>query len=401
MARPLTTASDWNAMRLHPRGSFELWSGYPAEIAPDLIVCPLLCGRARGGRRADRACTISAAGFIVLHARDEDHLALLRAEVLPRLRDIPFAYVLDASTGTVFPANHDVLTLRQQDLAPLVLRIVAGFDGEANDLDTLRADLDRAFASVASADEIATFLAEPSILERRLRLADRIERAPIRLWEAMLWRSFHYRWELYSGEVPLVGELRSELGANRTLVQCVSDAETAFGRPVDEQEGWLVCGPLRLRQRGTRVELRYRPTAADRRVAFAPRSRLADDELLPTLFGVLLSGGGSGKSELIDGYTDSVIEVYPDQDPAAVAAQLADEVRRITSAEVVVAGEDEHDPGYRDVAAPPGAWRVRFWSRFVAVDMPMMRDDRVAWDVLSGDGEADSFVHWRWARERD
>jgi hypothetical protein len=153
-----------------------------------------------------------------------------------------------------------------------------------------------------------------------------------------------------------------------------------------------------MRQRGTRVELRVRLSPADRRVAFLPRAQLPGEDALPTLWGALLAGGGKGKTELIAGYTDSIVEIHPAQSREHVALALADDIRRITGAEVVVAGEGPGAPPLRWPSEPGDAWHVHHWNRWVAVLMPMRRADYLPWAIHSGLHLSDDFLFWHWRR---
>jgi hypothetical protein len=117
---------------------------------------------------------------------------------------------------------------------------------------------------------------------------------------------------------------------------------------------------------------------------------------MPSLFGVLLAGGGSGKTEMIDGLTDSVIEVHARHEPERVARHLAAEVRRITAAEAVLRGPDaprERVPGAGE------RWEVTWWKRYVGVSMPVARERCIAWDILAGLHLSDDFLFWSWRRD--
>ena len=114
---------------------------------------------------------------------------------------------------------------------------------------------------------------------------------------------------------------------------------------------------------------------------------------LPSLFGALIAGGHQGKSELIHGYTESVVQVHPDLHPGAVASALAEDIRRCTGSIAIEHAFDEDsepDPGSTD-----DRWHVRSGDGFVSVLSPMHRAGRLPWEIQSGLGLSDDFCAHR------
>jgi hypothetical protein len=404
VARKITIGADWDAMRPWLEGGrLRLWSRFPVEIAPDLIVTPLLF--LTDGERAKHghACTLPPHGLVVLHGRGDEHVCMLLEEVAPRLRHLPFAFVVDADARVLHPAGEQRMVLRLEELPSILRRVVIGYAPDELEpvIERFTEQQREAVERLPTKEDAEAFRALPEIQERIAAAVVGVERCPLRLWEAMLFRGENYRWELVSGEVPLIGELFSPLAANRTVLSCVADAEHAFGQRATERAGWITCGPMRMRQRGTCVEIRFRPSPADRRAAFLPRAELAGDDELPSLWGALIAGGGKGKTEMIAGYTDSVIQVHPSASPERVAHHLAAEVRRITGAEVsIFAPTADGDPA--DWPDEPGdEWRVSFRQRWVSVWMPIARDGAIAWDIHAGLHLSDDFRFWQWRREAE
>jgi len=324
---------------------------------------------------------------------------MLLDEVAPRLRDRPHAFILDADTGAVHHPANPTAQIRVEALPELIAAAVVECDPTAlRDgllTDWFTRSVREKLAGLPTRADVDSFYAEPEVQRRIADAAARAEATPMRLWDAMLWRGPNYRWELVGEEVPLVGELWSELAASRTLAQCVTDAERAYGVPATESAGWIVCGAVRARRQGSRVELRLRVSGADRRAAFLPSSRLAGDDEMPSLFGVLLTGGGKGKTQLsADGYADSVMKVARGQKARVVAEHLAAEIRRIVGVEAIVVREGSAGP------AVEGAWRVEWYEKYVTVQMPMDRDGWIAWDITMGLNLSDDFVMWHSAERR-
>ena len=389
--------ADWNAMRpwLRTR-SHRLWSRFPAEVRPDTILTPLLFlegpREERDTRDQDRACTLPHGGLVVMHGRGERHLRFLRDEVAPLLESVPLAFLVDADARTLHPARDPGVSLPLERL-PSILRSTvsaSAADAYAEGLDQLTAEQASALEELPTREEVETYLHEAKVIGRIADAAARAEAAPLRLWEAMLWRGWNYRWELVAGEIPLVGELWSPLAANRTLVQCVEDAERAFSERASDERGWIRCGPMRMQQTGTQVEIRFRPGPADRRAAFLPAARMPGDEGPASLWGALVAGGGSGKTEMMASYTESVIEVGDAATAEVVAQGLAAEIVRCVGAQVVVRGETDDQGAWPERAG--SAWHVYHRERYVSVLMPMGRDDHLPWDVQSGLHLSDDFM---------
>lgn len=403
MARGIPFGADRNVFfPMYDGERLRLWSHFPVELAPDLIVTPMVFGTPPEALSAgdDTVCTLPPRGLVVLQGRGDAHVSFLLDEVAPRLKDLTLAFIYDADRRRLRGASRPELWMEASQLPAIVRQVVAGFDGEHvarchGELDRVCGEVRRALDEMPTQGEVETFRALPEVERRVAEAARRFEGNPLRLWEAMLWRGESYRWELVNGEVPLLGELWSSLAANRTLLQCVADAERAFGQRATEDPAWIRCGPLRMRQRGTRVELRYRVSAADRRAAFMPASHIDGEDAMPSLFGALLAGGGKGKTEMMESYVDSVIMAHERHDPGDVAEHLADEIRRVTGAEATVERSSRYWPH-----SSGEAWRVYFWKRYVYVYMPAGRAEHAPWDAQSGLHLSDDFVFWRWHRDR-
>ena len=385
---------------LHTR-SHRLWSRFPVEVRPDTILTPLLfLDGPRGGGDEDRSCTLPHGGLVVMHGRGERHMRFLLDEVAPLLVDVPLAFLLDADSGALHPARDRRVCLRLNQLPSILRSSVIGFaaDEYADVIDRFTEEQATAILELPTHEEVEVYLSDPETITRVADAAARAEGAPLRLWEAMLWRGWNYRWELVAGEIPLIGELWSELAANRSLLQCVEDAERAFSERASDERGWIRCGPMRMRQTGSQVEIRFRPSPADRRAAFLPRARLAGDDARPSLWGVLAAGGGSGKTEMMESYTESVVEVDPVTAPT-VAQELAAEIVRCVGAEVIVCGERD-EGGAKWPEAPSSAWHVHHWKDYVSVLMPLGRDAHLPWDIQAGLHLSDDFMLSRFARSR-
>lgn len=392
MARPITMGSDCMAMmRSWPGGAFRFGPRFSVELAQDVIVTPLLHGDVRA---PGHGYTMPTPRVLVMHARGADQLELLESTIRPRLADVPFAFVLDADRGIVqATTNGRQAGSHEVGQLPELIADAARVETCGGHREVLIEELRLAFGEMATGQQVEKMLASASV---RTRIADarrRAEATPLRLWEAMSWRGHDYRWELVEGEVPLVGELWSSLAANRTLLQCIADAAHAFSVEADERAGWITCGPMRLRQRDTRVEIRFRLSSSDRRAAFMPASGLPGDAAVPSLFGALIAGGHQGKSELIDGYTESVVQVHPDLHPAAVASALAEDIRRCTGAIAIEHAFDED--GEPAPETTDDRWHVRSGDGFVSVLSPMHRAGRLPWDIQSGLGLSDHFCAHR------
>lgn len=403
MARGIPFGADRNVLFPMYRGErFRLWSYFSVEVAPDLIVTPMLFGThpQRADARASDVCTLPPYGLVVLHARGEEHVRAFYEELAPRLRRLPFPFIYDADRRRLYDVRCADLWMEASQLPAIVRAVVAGYDGEHIErcpavLDSVVMGVQRALAEMPTSEEVATFRALPEVEARVAEAARRFEESPLRLWEAMLWRGENYRWELVNGEVPLVGELWSALAANRTLMRCVADAERAFEARASEDPVWICCGPFRMRQRGTRVEIRLRMSPADRRAAFLPTSQVEGEDAMPSLFGVLTAGGGKGKTEMTHGYIDSVVKVHESHQPRDVAEHLANEIRRITGAKATVRGSARYWP-----ESEGEDWRVYWWNRYVYVYMPGSRANFAPWDAHSGLHLSDDFVFYRWHQEQ-
>jgi hypothetical protein len=351
-----------------------LWSRFPLELAPDLIVCPHLfdwpASAPRGTRGRDVYTCAAAPEVVVFSAVSPAHRRFLEEEVVPRVREhVRFVALVDFEAdqlgfaplgGPMLPAAH---------LAPLLEmawgreRVAAG-----------------AFSELGRAPEsgFEEMFFGPD--DERPEDAARCEAHPLRLWEAFFWRGHTYRYEVIDGEIPLVGDLRSPLAANRTLLQLVRDAERFEASRAGEHEGWIRCGRFRMRQQGRLVEVRARLTPADARAALMPVARVPGDDQLPTLLGALMAGGDNGKTELWNGFTWSTIQLASAAQSREAAHALADAIERWTETKATVSTGD----AFKLPEESREEWFLVPHREWLTVYVPFAREECLPWQVSAG-----------------
>jgi hypothetical protein len=339
---------------------YDAWSRFALEIDPANIVAPHLYAfprRPLSLAEDHEACTLEGPVDVAVFAyRLAQHREFLDAEVVPLVRRIcPHVLLADTRARTFREVGTEA-SVPLSELARVLDHWTAPGTFEPPDLDHYEAF----FRLREDSDELT-------------RLAARLENAPLRLWEMMFSRGFSGRYELLDNEVPLVAELGTELAANRSLMQCVRDAEAFCRCEAVDDHGWIRTGRFRMRQLGTILEVRVSLTAADVRVAFAPRGRKPGSDALPSLLGVLLAGGDNGKTELVNGFTWSTVICRDDAEVVVLSTSLREEIARWTGARAVVAQMTDF-PDDRD-----GTWMIspRPHPRhpLVTVYVPMQRDE--------------------------
>lgn len=357
-----------------------LGSRFPIELGTELILSPHLYGwsdakpsLARGLRdHRDRtdAFTLSEQPVFVLYvARSEDHRRFLEGELAPALpRDLAFL-VVDPVAESFAPSP----TRPASPLAELpgylgrLMKDEGMFERAA--FDVLRSPWGASPKRLASA---------PTKIDAEHARA--IEAAPVRLWETFLWRGHAHRWELVSGEVPLVGVLPTALAANRALLSCVRDAEVWTGVRATEARGWIEVEHFRFRQLDTTLEIRARLSPADVRVGFMPVHEKEGSDELPTLAGVLIAGGDNGKVEWINGYNWSTIMCEIPGEAPRLARELEETLHRLGAPRVDVTGcEEDSFPDHDD-----GRWVIQHDDRELTLFMPLYRDENAALYALRG-----------------
>jgi hypothetical protein len=358
-------AWDWNvARRATYGGQKPVWSQFPIELGPDLIVSPHLYGwsegppplaRTRPGHRGrDTAYTIcDVPDWLLYIARSRAHIEFLVTEVEPRLPEGCSLIVVDASRSVYLLPG-----ARMEE--PLAL--LPGFLNRRLGAEAIEPE---AFAEL---NEPPPFL-RPPVRSPDPRHVERVERHPLRLWEAFLLRGHGHRWELIGGEVPLAGIFHTALAANRALVGCATDAQRWTEQPATECAGWIEVGRFRLRQRGRRLDIRVALDPADVRVGFMPVSERAGSDELPTLAGVLVAGGDNGKTEWMEGYNWSTVICERPGETERLATRLAETVLRLGAPIVSERGPGDPFPTFED-----GRWVISASSPYVTVYMPLYRD---------------------------
>jgi hypothetical protein len=312
---------------------------------------------------------------MVFVARGDQHLRFLLAEV------IPAAVARGIRVAVCDPAADRLAVAHRREIGWHGLdhfgEICAGL---GVDSAAIPAALARLRHGPLEPFERHVFGLDPRPVSRAA--VQRLEDHPLRLWEALFWRGHSYRYEIIEGAVPLVADMLSRLAANRTLLSLVRDAERLEARAASEGEGWIRCGRFRMRQLDTLVELRVHLSEADIRAAFAPRTRVPEDEREPTIVGTLLAGGDNGKTELVHGWTWSTIELPSEEHAGRIAELIASEIRAWTDQAAAVIGRDaelpeEHSP----------TWFVCAHGRWLTVYVPMARHDCLPFDVVIGGHE--------------
>jgi hypothetical protein len=275
MPRSTVVIRDWEAFRgcVRARGVPRIWSGFAVELSSDTVVRPHLFDQARY-RFAPRMAGApvwhgirEAPTFLLTVVRGAAHGRFAARELVPAIeRHVRHVVVVDGDRRTFRLAPLSGASVRPLETLPAVLEALLG-----------TAVVDPAML--------------PALGRRDLPIAPERDRDLPRLWEALLGGGYNGRTELIGGEVTLVTEQPSPLLANRALMRLVGDAEAWTGERAGEARGFITAGPFRMRQLGTIVELRVRPSSSDRRIAFAPRARPPGADALPSLLGVLLAAG--------------------------------------------------------------------------------------------------------------
>lgn len=340
----------------------ELWSRFPLELGDDLIVAPHLYDWPKistSGRDGASIYTCSERPEAAVFCGRGPHRTFLKEEVVPRVLEagVPIVVLVDGDQGLAhFRGIHEGCVDARQLGKPL--EAWYGRDGLfEEDAFSLNPDPMR----------------WPFPLEGQAPTPEAIARAeanPLRLWEALFWRGYTYRYEVVGGELPLVADLLTPLAANRTLMQLVADAERWTGTPATEAMGFIVCGPFRLRQQDHRVELRVALSPADVRVSFAPQRRPVGADAEPSLLGALVAGGDNGKTEMIEGYTWSTCFLRDEEEARSAAERLASQAAAWTDAPARVLGPDETKrlEGRRD------EWLFEPHDRYLTVWVPVHRE---------------------------
>lgn len=374
MARSAAVVVDWNAFRHHHRDhELELWTRFPLEIDGSNIVTPhMFAIRRRPGHAEDgsRACTIAEPALFAMFAyRTAAHREYLEHDVVPRLAPRSPQIALVDSFARTYELAGAGQGSRSIAGLPAELARWSGSDALADISFESRLDrYEQSFGRDAQQTDPET--------------ARRLESTPLRLWEVLFLRGHAYRYELIDGEVVEVGDLGTRTAANRTLMQCVRDAELVSGASPIEDRGWIRVGRFRFRQHDAMIELRVGLSPADIRVAFAPHELRGQADDLASLVGVLVAGGDNGKTELINGYTWASVRCNDDREMTRLAEKLASEIKRWTGAPVeCIADNDASFPAHRD-----GRWVIKARGGrdpLVLVFVPMYRDDLLPWDAVS------------------
>lgn len=381
MARNHRILWSWERFRrvVRPSGDLRLWSRFPLELAPDLIVSPHLfdwpeaAPRGRRGENGREVYTCAGAPSVVVFAAVSGaHRRFLEEEVIPRVHEhVRFVALVDFEADQFgFGPLPPRYLLPAEHIAPL-LRIAWGHDRVPYG----------SFAELLEPPEEGFETAFFGPDDERPEDVAKLEAHPLRLWEALFWRGHTYRYELIDGEMPLVGDLRSPLAANRTLLQIVKDAERLEGTRAEEHEGWIRCGRFRVRQLSRLVEIRVRLSPADVRAALMPQAIVRGDEELPSVLGALMAGGDNGKTELWNGFTWSAIEATSAARCREIAHVLRVELERWTETRATVIERDDFElprEGREE-------WFLVPHERWLTIYVPFARHDCLPWEVHSGD----------------
>ncbi|AUX39864.1 uncharacterized protein SOCE26_012590 [Sorangium cellulosum] len=380
-------AWDWNELRgLTWADDDRLGSRFPIELAPDLILSPHLYGwreprrfsqRGRPGRHEHFYTLTDTPDFLLYVARGEEHAAtgdeairFVCEELAPAVPPSCRVLVVDADRAHFWDAS------APDRGAGAAARPIAELPGLLNGL--LGDDIvpGEAFDGLALPWRFPRLA--PAMYRIREEIARRLEHTPVHLWELFLARGHTYRWELVRGEVPLVAPFPTELAANRSLLQCVADAERLEGRAACERDGWIQAGRFRARQRGVHLEVRARLTAADVRVSFMPTIELPGSDALPTLAGVLMAGGDNGKTEMIEGYSWSTVECLPGEAPRLAESLRTALLRCCGAPRVDVFSRGDHPwPRHDD-----GRWEIAHDDTYLTVYTPMYREGVLPWEII-------------------
>ena len=378
MARNNRILREWERVRGATRtsGEVRLWSRFPVELAPDLIVSPHLfdwpASSPHSAKRGAELYTCTGVPeVVVFSAVSAEHRRFLEDEVVPRVHTfVRCVALVDFEADQLgFAPVRSRHVLPSEHLAPL-LRIAWGHERipYGSFADLIQPPEDRETAYFGPDDE------RPEDVARR-------EAHPLRLWEAFFWRGHTYRYELINGEMPLIGDLLSPLAANRTLLQLVKDAERLERMRAEEREGWIHCGRFRMRQSAQFVEIRARLSSADVRAALTPQARVPGDEELPSVLGALTAGGDNGKTEMWNGFTWSSIAAASAAHSLEMAHVLRDELERWTETKATIVDTDSFTPPNE----PREEWFLVPRDHSLTTYVPFARHDCLPWEVHAGD----------------
>jgi hypothetical protein len=355
-----------------------LGTKFPVELGPDLILSPHLYGwrrprafgeRGRSARRDQFYTLVDPPSFVLYVGRGDEPIRFLHEDLAPAVPPTTRVVIVDGDRARFWdtPAP-GAPRERSKPLAELG-RLLDGWLGG----DVF---VEGAFDNLPAPWGFPKLV--PALHEIQEDIVRVIERTPVHLWELFFARGHAFRWELVRGEVPLAARFPTELAADRSLIQCVADAERFEGGAVVERGGWIEAGRFRMRRRGARLDVRARLTAADVRVAFMPAAEMPGSDALPTLAGVLMAGGDNGKTEMMRGYTWSTIACLPGEAPRLAEALRETIVRWCGAPSVdVLSREDDAGPRHDD-----GRWVIEHDDRYMTVSTPMYRDDVRPWEVI-------------------
>lgn len=327
----------------------------PLELDAQTILLPHLYGYVPfdGNLRTELRYTRQEIPRFALYcARSAEHQRFLREELATALRSrVPHVLVLDANAGLFSELE---VAAGPRPLALLPARI--------NEIMGSACVPSNAFAGL---EDGAPALAEFSAAE--------VEAAPLRLWEAYLLRGHAWRYELVHGEVPLVTDLRSPAAAQRSLQQCTEDAAVLYQAPPTPEDEWTRVGPLRLRCRGSLLELRLRLSSADRRLVFTPTVHGVEDAR-PSLSGVLTACGEVGRTDLRGAHTLCTVLCRDQEEQDRLSQSLQESLRALAQQLQDAPAEDEERPT---------TWLLGREGLMIHLWVPVQRQGHLPWRVLS------------------
>ena len=369
-------ALDWNTVfaRVDIDGLADrhLWSRFAVELDERTIVVPHLFDQprpfARYRRGRDHCTFVETPSFAVFLARSDEHETFVAREIVPAVhRRIPLVAVVRSDLARCRLAPLDAAPSFDVGHLPLLLNRWVGANDEApafpDDLFERDADYARFFVhEVPGPDDIAS-----------------IEAHPLRLWHVLFGRGWSRRYEIVDGEVPLILELPTRLATNRTLMQCVRDAERLEEMHATEEAGWIRCGAFRMRQHDRILDLRVGLSPQDRRVAFGCERLSSGASELPSIPGVLLSGGDNGKTEMVHGRSWATAELDSPAEVARFLPRVVAEIERWTG---LAPDVRDRSSGYPADPRNSERWILR-------------RSDEEPWlDVFVPFGQADCLPFW-------
>jgi hypothetical protein len=375
MARTRQALLDWQLFSRAARvdGNPPIWSRFALELAPNFIVSPHLFDWVREGPYEPDAYTCSKTPVLIVFCGRGEHLAFLRDELVPAaMRHARHVALIDADQRE-FAVDAKSAWSPLAELAPL-LRAAYGAEPSSH----AAARFDELLAALSGhVDGVERRLVQDQVVPGHV---ERVEQHPLRLWEALFWRGHTYRYELIDGEVPLVGNLLTPLGANRTLMQLVDDARRLESCAPHDEHGWIRCGRFRMRQQGHFVHVRVRLDPADARAAFMPRARVQNDDVLPSLVGALMAGGDNGKTELWNGWTWSAVVTDSSETVGALVPKLQREIQEWVGSPASIQNAEFSLPNEsRD------EWFLVPYERWVTIYVPFFRERCLPWDVHAED----------------